>query len=277
MPTTHPRHASPLKKIPPKKSSQSTRTPLWLRSHIDPIRDILRTKEYDVMGRLSFVSIVKPDGTQKLMDFRRTGPFVAEAKNVNQVLLISQWTGLPPHLEASATPCPDCQTECLFCKGRRSQICTLRYCGGVGVRRDPQGLMDFSQEKCCPSCNGLGHIACEGCGGTGRRSTGFLGGAVYDPDARPAQTVCATCNGRRVLSTETPVSLLDFQIAQVGTISIIGEIVRFTVIPDHGKAAYRYDVLPDGMGDGMFLVIEPGSPQMAYLVGGIAVRKDVGR
>jgi hypothetical protein len=274
MPTTHPRHPSPLKKTPPKKSSQSTRTPLWLQSHIDPIRDILRTKEYDVMGRLSFVSVVKPDGTQKLMDFRRSGPYVAEAKNVNQVLLVSQWTGIPPHLEASAKACPDCQSECPFCHGSKMKVCTLRYCGGRGKREDPQKLMDFSNEERCPSCQGSGKVTCDGCGGTGSRSTGFLDGVAYDPDARPQQAFCPTCQGRRNLSTETSVSLADFQIAQVGTFSIIGEIVRFTVIPEHGKAAYRYDVVPDGMGDGMFLVIEPNA---AYLVGGVAVRKDVGR
>jgi hypothetical protein len=40
--------------------------------------------------------------------------------------------------------------------------------------------------------------------------------------------------------------------------------------------------MADSMGDGMFMVIETGmiatsKPQMAYLVGGIAVRKDVGK
>jgi hypothetical protein len=274
--TTHPRHASPLK-TSPKKSSQSARTPLWLRSHIEPIRDLLRAKEYNVMGRLSFVSIVKPDGTGKLMDFRRAGPFVAEAKNVNQVLLISEWVGLPPHLEASATACPDCQSDCPFCHGAEVRPCTLRYCGGTGKRIDPEKLMDFSGEKQCPACHGTGKVKCDACAGTGFYSTGLKDGAKYDPDSRPKQPVCETCQGRRTRSTETPVNLLEFQIAQVGITSVIGEIVRFTVIPEQGRAAYRYDVLPDAMGDGMFIVIEPGSPQMAYLVGGIAVRKDVGK
>jgi hypothetical protein len=276
MPTTHPRHASPLKPAP-KKSSQLTRTPAWLKAHLDPIRDILRTKEYNVMGRLSFVSIVKPDGTKMLMDFRRTGPFVGEAKNVNQVLLISEWKGLPSHLEASTGPCPDCQSKCQFCHGEKTKLCTLRYCGGRGVRSDPQKLMDFSGEEFCPSCLGEGRVKCDGCDGTGRRSTGFVGGVSYDPDARPRQAICETCKGRRTLTAETPVNLLEFQIAQVGTTSVIGEIVRFIVMPENGRAAYQYDVMPDSLGDGMFLVIEPGPPQMAYLVGGIAVRKDVGR
>lgn len=100
---------------------------------------------------------------------------------------------------------------------------------------------------------------------------------MYDPDARPKQPFCETCSGRKVLSKETPVNLMEFQIAQVGTLSIIGEILRFTVMPDQGRAAYRYDVIPDSLGDGMFLVIESGKPGAAYLLGGIAVRKDVSR
>jgi hypothetical protein len=276
MPTTHPRHASPLK-AKPKKSSQQTRTPLWLKSHIDPIRDLLRSKEFNVMGRLSFVSIVKPDGTQKLMDFRRSGPFAAEAKNVNQVLLISEWTGLPSHLEASATPCPDCQSDCQFCHGMETKTCTLRYCGGRGKREDPDRSIDFSAEEFCPACRGTGKVKCDGCAGTGFYSTGLKDGAKYDPDVRPKQPLCETCQGRRNRSTETPVNLLEFQIAQVGSASIIGEIARFIVMPENGRAAYQYDVMADSMGDGMFMVIESGKPQMAYLVGGIAVRKDVGK
>jgi hypothetical protein len=276
VPTTHPRHASPLK-VTPKKSSQATRTPAWLRSHIDPIRDLLRVKEYNVMGRLSFVSLIRPDGDKRLMDFRRTGPFLAEAKNVNQVLLVSPWAGLPPHLEASTGPCPDCQSDCQFCHGAEYKACTLRYCGGKGKRHDPEGLMDFSGEEKCPGCNGTGKVKCDGCDGTGLRSTGFKDGAQFDPDARPSQTVCATCQGRRTLRVETSVDMADFEIAKVGASSIIGEIVRFTVVPEHGRAAFQYDVLPDALGDGMFVVIEPGPPQMAYMVGGIAVRKDVGR
>ena len=137
--------------------------------------------------------------------------------------------------------------------------------------------MDFSGETVCPACRGTGKVKCDACAGTGFYSTGLKDGAKYDADIRPKQPLCETCHGRRNLSTETPVSLLEFQIAQVGELSIIGEIVRFTVMSEHGRAAYRYDVLSDGVGDGMFMVIEPGSPQMAYLVGGVAVRKDVGK
>jgi hypothetical protein len=280
MPTTHPRRASPLKPRAKKASSAVVRTPAWLESHIRPVRDILRMKEYSIMGRLSFVSILKPgEEKARLIDLRQEGPFVAEAKNVNQVLLISEWTGIPPHIDNSQQiPCPDCQRECEFCKGTKDRVCSLQYCGGRGKRYDPAGLLDFSQEEKCPSCQGTGRVKCDGCQATGRRSTGILHGELYDADRRPPQPVCPKCKGRKVLVKETAVNILDFLIAQVGPFSILGEIQRFTVIPKSGKAAYQYDVLADGLGDGMFLVIEAvGKPSFAYLVGGIAIRKDVSR
>jgi len=279
MPTTHPRRPSPLKPSP-RKSSGSMKTPAWLEAHLRPIKDILRTKEFTIMGRLSFVSVLNPkEQIPKLIDLRQEGPWLAEAKNVNQVLLISEWTGIPPHIDNSKQiPCPNCLRECEFCRGTKERNCSLQYCGGRGRRFDPQGLQDFSQEDHCPSCQGTGKVKCDGCQGTGRRSTGIAHGELYDADRRPPQPVCPKCKGRKVLVKETPVNILDFQVAQVGPFQILGEIIRFTVIPKSGKAAYQYDVLSDAMGDGMFLVIEPsGEYSMAYLVGGVAVRKDVSR
>jgi hypothetical protein len=237
---------------------------LWLAQKLQPIREILRTGDYEIKGNLSFVNTQGADGKIKLIDFRKNGPAIAQARSMNQMLIVSPWAGIPSHLEQSAEPCPDCRAVCDVCDGKGLKLCEAPYCGGDGTQRMPTG------DRQCVCCKGSGYMQCSGCRGTSKRSTGYKGG-TYRED--PPQERCATCHGQQFLNREVAIDPHDFSCGNFAGMLALGPLVRFSVRPlptaDRNAAPLIYDVLLDVYGDPMIILVDETQGQ-AFLIGGIA-------
>lgn len=248
---------------PVRNTPRLPKTPEWILPHIQPIKDILRMRTYDMVGHLSFVQIEREENEKpKLIDFRKVGPAIARAHSGNQLVLVSPWEGIPSKLEVSKDPCPDCLAECEYCKGSGRKLCEAFHCGGSGTAHMPNG-----DEKCAV-CDGTGKMECSACRGLGKRPTGHEGGNYDWQSPR-----CASCHGRQFVNQEVPVALAEFECGRVGPMVTLGPVVRFTVEPipgPHRAPPLVYDVIPDGNNDGMLIVLESEqTPCQAYLLGGM--------
>jgi hypothetical protein len=117
-------------------------------------------------------------------------------------------------------PCPDCSTTCEFCGGAGKTRCEMSRCGGegfltiaaqpctapgcrgetgkilVGCTLCTETGVEVLQRADCPCCHGTKLQSCGKCQGSGRMSTGRVGGALPARfgDREPAD--CPTCAGQ---------------------------------------------------------------------------------
>jgi hypothetical protein len=246
-----------------KPQPKPAKTPAWIQPHIQNVKDILRMRAYDMLGHLSFVQIDREGEKPKLIDFRKVGPAIAQAHGSQQIVIVSQWEGIPPRLEMSKDPCQSCLAKCEFCDGSGRKLCEAFFCGGSGTARMPNG-----DEK-CSTCDGTGNMECSACRGLGKRPTGHEAGNYDWQSPR-----CKFCGGRQFVNQEIPVPLSDFECGRIGPMILLGPVLRFSVTPIAGpgrNAPVVYSVGLDGNNDGMLLAIESENvPCAAYLLGGIA-------
>ncbi len=220
--------------------------------------------EYDVLGNLSFVNIADAHdpAVVKTIDFRKIGPAVAQARTMNQLVIISPWEGIPPHVEVSQQFCKACKAVCDVCLGKGKKACEAPYCGGSGTQDLPTGKVK------CATCKGSGSAPCSSCRGQGKKATGIKGGS-YDY----RQGLCPVCQGRKFQSQETAKGLTEFSCGTYGGMVALGPIIRFSVRPNAGSSAHAapliYDVITDMYGDGMCLMVDENA-RHAFIVGGIA-------
>ena len=266
MPKTAPRHQAPLPRVPIRTPAKALKLMPDLAARIHTVFEITRRGDFDDIGRLSYLQVAGDEGQLHLIDFRKDGPHLGQARSVNQIVITDRWNGIPARLERSEQFCPACLAKCDVCKGKGKKTCEGAFCGGQGYRLEPTG------RKPCPMCKGTKLMPCAACKGTGRRSTGLAGGEYRDDSRVPAQAKCSTCKGYQHVIREDAVDPTEFPSRTIGTMVVIGPLVRFTVVPStpHTVPA-TYEVTEDLGGDPMMLVIESSQlPCAAYLIGGMA-------
>jgi hypothetical protein len=190
-------------------------------------------------------------------------------------------------------PCPKCRHACNICDGEGQKQCQGLNCGGrgwipgnwiscpgPGCRADTgtfkgdcatcahspvRGLIQ--EEMVCPMCGGSKVMACEGCRGTKKISTGRLNGSL---DYRlPA---CKACGGTGWKSQLVEQDLAKFTNAILGKYLALGPIYSFTVKDYSTMRPRTFEVSVDSAGDFLMLMVPASArqkPQKAYLVGGV--------
>lgn len=231
------------KRAPVKTAKQ---TIPFLEAVIQAQREIIRRHDFEPIGNLSFCNLELPDpanpaqSVQKCIDFRKTGPTVAQAKNAYQLLIVGNWQGIPPRVEIATHAdgktfkfCPACQAKCNMCDGKGCAVCRESGCR-------PTGHENKSWEI---------HIV--------------------GPLGRIANPPCKLCEGRGYEFKSLPVNPLEFSIGAIGKYMVLGPIVRFSIraLPNsQSRGPFVYDVEPDFNGDPLSIFCDSHE---AFLIGGM--------
>jgi hypothetical protein len=282
--------AWPTANFPMPSTYQSRRAPsakdaAWLESRLSLIRMIIHKRDYTVKGSLSFVNIVA-GGELKTINFKRvgprqeiSGPFVAKANSIDQMLIVSTWNGIPPLIDGEQKqPCDACLAECFLCKGSGKQNCTEQYCGGTGIQHlpsthyqdDQSGIAHCHGCPTCPTCQGTKITNCRGCQGTGKRSTGKKDQSITE---YKQSNLCPKCQGRQYQSREVPVNVMEFCSGMVGGMIELGPVVAFSLQPTSDSPAKRtkiiYDCKENLEGEPMSILLAgTQTPCEAFMLGG---------
>lgn len=261
-----------------------------LQTFLQTLRDAARMKRYRLIGQLSRCQIMRPDGP-KTIDFRKEGPILAMMEGSEQIIVVSEWRGIPPKLDDTDQFCPDCLSQCDVCGGSGNKICEAFKCGGSGVVPLPfaictesscldgkAGVLNPHCPRChgtgsylpmgtCQVCHGSGKMTCSVCRGTGKRPTG-----IKDGDTNWRLPACATCKGTKFAHNEIPQETEQFVNARLGDMIALGPIVRFAVdsVGGTGMPPQVFDVDADANGQYLVLLLERDEPGAAsYLIGGV--------
>jgi hypothetical protein len=266
-----------------------------LEQSLDRQRELILQREYQVLGTIDFIWVVREEGLIK-MDYRKSGPNLGFNPETGDFLLLTAWQGLPD-LAQQSHPCQACLGTCGDCNGKGKKPCTLTGCAGSGhlkvkfglcpgclggslKRTNPKcrlcnGRGEVPQPEKCKGCDENGLAACAPCRGLGKVSTGRADGKTdgYDPALQQFVTVpaCRECGGTgRKVQTE-PQNWKQFINGRLGSRIAIGPIQR---IVWHtlgvGSVFQQCHISPDNGGNLMVLLLDgedPGAKQ--YLVGGI--------
>jgi hypothetical protein len=268
-----------------------------LEQILDRQRELVLQREYQVLGIVDFIWVVRGAGTVK-MDYRKSGPRLAFNPETGDMLVLSGWQGLPDLPLPDAQPCAACQATCGDCDGKGKKPCTLAGCAGSGYNKnkyvpcpDCLGSSFKKTNPECPECNGRGEVPepekckgcdeqglaqCPACRGTGKVSTGRAGGKKesIDPATRvwtPAPT-CKPCNGQgRTVKTQ-PQDWHPFVNGRLGNRIAIGPIQRILWhTPGEGSRFQEAQISPDAGGNLMVLLLDSDQPGAAqHLIGGVA-------
>ncbi len=160
-----------------------------IRKRLDETAAAIRRGEAQFAGRIIYAAI----DHKRVIDFRRSGPFLGILNGTQQPVLLSAFPReLPavPRLDNKVLPCPACQkARCHCCAGSGKRICEL--CGGNGIQS-----VASNQSRRCLGCKGRKRVRCYFCAGSGQMSTGRQGGST-DDSAPP----CSACLGNRRRTT----------------------------------------------------------------------------
>lgn len=270
-------------------SASSPGIPADFAGYLQHLRDVVRTKQYRILGRLSRVQIVRPAGA-KVLDFRKEGPVLGFQSGTEQLVVVTQWNGIPSRWDDTDEFCPDCLAKCDVCDGTGQKACEAYQCGGSG--KVPQPMVPCSAPGCvaekgsikagcavcrgtgneirmadCKVCAGTGKASCSSCRGTGKRPTGIEGGS-YDRK-KPA---CERCRGSRFAHKEIPQPIADFLDTRIGPMISLGPITRFAVesVGGEGSPPQVFDVEADSSGRHLVILLEGEQPGSAvFMIGGV--------
>ena len=263
--------------------------PVDLQNFLHRLRDVVRSRQYRILGRLSRVQIARPDGV-KVLDFRKTGPVIGFQNNTEQLVVVTQWAGIPSKWDDTDTFCPDCLAACDVCNGAGKKACEAFQCGGSGKVPLPtipcpapgcvaeKGKIKAKCKVCrvtwnkvpmgeCRVCAGSGKAECSSCRGTGKRPTGIEAGS-YDR-RKPA---CTRCRGSRFDHKEIPQPIAHFLDTRIGPMLSLGPIVRFVVesVGGEGTPPQVFDVEADNTGRHLVILLESEQPgSSAFMIGGV--------
>lgn len=252
------------------------------------LRDIVRTRQFRLIGRLSRVQVVRPEGS-KILDFRKEGPVLAFAVGSEQIVVTTPWPGIPSKWDDTDQFCSQCLAECDVCGATGKKVCEGFQCGGSGkvplpmVMCKADGCLVATKQinpvctQChgsgyliamgdCKMCGGSGQMTCPVCRGTKKRPTGIQGGSYNH--RLPA---CSGCGGLKFAHTEIPQPLSDYLAARIGAMVALGPIVRFVVesIGGEGTPPKVFDVVADSNGQHMVILLEHEQPGAAmFMIGG---------
>lgn len=261
-----------------------------LNPFIEYLRDIERTRQYRLIGRLSRVQIQRPEGA-KAIDFRKEGPVLAFAAGTEQLIVTDAWRGIPAKWDDSEEFCKACLSDCDVCEATGTKQCEAYKCGGGG--RVPLPAIACPADDCldggklgkrikancemchstgsyvgtaeCKVCAGTGKATCSQCRGTGERPTGIVGGSTNYREA-----TCPECSGSKRAHKEIPQDINSFVNARIGAMLALGPIVRFVVesVGGEGTPPQVYDVEADANGQHLVLLVDEAA-QRAYMIGGV--------
>jgi hypothetical protein len=260
-----------------------------LQQMLQQHRDIIRTRRYSLIGRLSRVQVVRPDGP-KTIDFRKEGPVLAFATGTEQLVVTSQWAGIPAKWDDTEEFCPACLSACDVCQASGKKVCEGYKCGGSGKIPLPMvscpaagclaktGKVKPHCAKCggtgmfvpkgdCQACAGTGVMTCSVCRGMKKRPTGIKDGSTNWRDA-----ACVICKGSKFAHKEIPQPIEDFLDTRIGSMVALGPIVRFAVesVGGEGSPPQVYDVQPDTNGQHMVILLESEQPGAGvFMIGGV--------
>ncbi len=220
------------------------------------------------------------------MEFYHEGPILGARRDRFDLLLLTEWKGLPELRKPSQTPCGHCTATCEQCAGEGKSVCEL--CGGAGKRYrravcecaagkpcDPKcktcrGVGMFEEPYTCECCDGSKKMTCPRCRGLKMESTG-----IYPPEMRgkPNALPCPQCRGHRIVIELEPQKMEKFLHGRLAGYDVYGPI-RSIAYKAMGGAA-RLDIVaiePDLAGNLMVLLLEPlqGGLKRGYFLGGLA-------
>jgi hypothetical protein len=262
-----------------------------LATLLEYLRNIERTRTYRLIGRLSRVQILRPEGV-KVLDFRKEGPVLAFAIGTEQLIVTDPWRGIPAKWSESDELCQACLSDCDVCGATGKKLCEAFRCGGGGRVPIPAvpcpaedclggGVGDTINPRCstcrgsgmfygtkeCEVCDGTGRAKCSLCRGAGRRPTGILGGST-----NYREPTCPECGGSKFAHKEIPQDINSFVNARIGDMVALGPIVRFAVesVGGTGNPTLIYEVDADVNGQHLVLLLERETPRAhAYMIGGV--------
>ncbi len=273
------------------------------RGHFEPLGRLLYliTEHGTIQFPVKDGEGVGPDIAALLKPEDQGAPGVPPVPDVNTLLVLGAWAGLPPIRHDSSTPCPKCQTVCDSCAGKGTKICQGFGCGGRGTtdgqwilcpadgcslqtgKINPvgcetcRGSGQVREQVTCQMCKGSKVMHCPRCKGAGKIATGYKGGQMPGPNSQGQMRmppVCASCNGSSVYDgfVEQPVekftnAVLSVRESVLGY-RLLGPISAFCIADHRTHATRIFDVKPDAMGDYLMLAIGGARQQKAYLVGG---------
>jgi hypothetical protein len=280
----------PRRRRPAEPSVANLPVPQTLQAMLQPLHDLMRTRQYTVLGRMTVASILRDGGRVNTIDFRREAPTIAVANESDQLLMVTPWPGIPPKWSESTDFCQSCIAKCDVCVDGK-KACEGFQCGGRGTIPLPVELCDGpgctktmgkfnpSCTQCngtgnvqkfadCPVCQGTGKMTCGSCRGTGERPTGVQDGNHSSADFR--KPACNACKGSRFAHHDIPVNINEFVNAREGSMLFLGPVIRFVLDPVEGGIPQVFDVEPDSQNNGMVIALTSDAPGCeAYILGGV--------
>jgi hypothetical protein len=231
---------------------------------------------YDRIGQIDYLYLapLKDGDKPRTINYGKRGPGLAvmkekiDAPGRRPLLLLTPWQGLPDLQEASNQQCTACQSKCLDCDGEGKKKCTLMGCYGTGYQWSGEVKRD------CPSCKATGMEMCGACSGSGRRATGYQGGADYKPGMQVLPPECPQCKGNRLVMRPKEQPWEQFRLGTRAPYMALGPIIRITYHTDGRQGAFEsLNIMPDSEGNVMVLMFDQSNKQFMrqYLFGGVPV------
>lgn len=267
-----------------------------LEQILDRQRELILQREYQVLGTVDFIWVVRGTGLLK-MDYRKSGPRLAFNPETGDMLLLSAWNALPDLSMPESQPCQSCLATCGDCNGKGKKPCILAGCAGSGYvktkfvacpeclgsslkKTKPDcgncaGRGEVPEPEKCKGCDENGLAACAPCRGIGKISTGRANGKKDGIDPATSQWImaplCKSCTGQgRTVQTQVQ-DWRPFVNGRLGNRIALGPIQRILWhTPGIGSQFQEAQISPDRGGNLMVLLLEgeqPGATQ--HLIGGV--------
>ncbi len=261
--------------MPPTISNPPTTAQQYVQQAIAEQSQIIAQGQYQMLGQ---VMRIRTD--RGVMEFYGSGPLIGRRHDRMDLVMVTEWPGLPDKRTATAAPCVHCAVKCEQCEGKKASTCEL--CGGAGERLQQtvcdclktggpfeacecHGIGMIGKPHKCAACNGTKTIACPRCRGTGQEATG-----LYPP--KPGSPVCPKCQGQRVVVKLAPQQLVAFLQGKLGDMPVYGPIRSIVLVAmDGSRNIDIVEVEPDRQGNLMVLGLDKqANVTRGYFLGGVA-------
>lgn len=237
----------------------------------------VRNGDYNILGQ---IELIETAGRGR-MDFRHSGPLLAQMRDRNDLLITTEWPDLPELTRALDEPCPACSIKCEQCEGAKVSMC--QSCGGAGETRHPSSCAACAAagkyRPDCDQCHGLPVVErrrCAPCDGTGKRVCSRCNGAgvtgYYVRKGDPPRPVCKECGGAAKKLAREPQPLSAFVHGKYEGFVVLGPVQKIVFRSLDGPARIDIvDLRKDVNGNLMVVLLDCAKDRkpFAYLVGGL--------